>query len=137
MNEEVKCFECGSVENIHNHHVVPKVRGGTKTIPLCGPCHGLVHGRNFGMEWKRLQSEGIRKAKLEGKYSGRQFHTLETIEKFLNKPKNREIVKLLEMGKRYTDIQNQLRCSPNLVKKVKRLSNVPVELWDKYTSEFL
>lgn len=39
-----QCFECGSREGIHNHHVIPKSLGGTKTIPLCYKCHALVHG---------------------------------------------------------------------------------------------
>ena len=25
------------------HHVVPASRGGTRTVPLCHACHGLVH----------------------------------------------------------------------------------------------
>ena len=134
MTEEVKCFECGSVDNIHNHHVVPKVRGGTKTIPLCGSCHGLVHGKRLGMEWKRLQSDGIRKAKLEGKYKGRT--SIDTIQKFLNKPKNQKIIELLEIGKMYVEIQNEIGCSPNLIRKVKKLSDVPSELWHLKTSEY-
>lgn len=39
------CFECESTDEIHHHHIVPRSVGGTKTIPLCGRCHGLVHGR--------------------------------------------------------------------------------------------
>ena len=40
------CFECGSTENLHMHHVVPRSRGGTKTIPLCERHHAAVHGHN-------------------------------------------------------------------------------------------
>ena len=116
------CFECGCDENIHDHHVVPKSKGGTKTIPLCGPCHGLVHGKNFGLEWKRLQMEGIRKRKELGLYkiSGRQFGSFESIEHFMNKPKTKEIVSLLDKGLMYSDIQSKLKCSPNLIRKVKK-----------------
>jgi len=44
-----KCFECGHDNpiNIEMHHVVPQSLNGTKTIPLCVKCHGLVHDRNF------------------------------------------------------------------------------------------
>lgn len=49
----VKCFDCGSEGEIHNHHVVPKVLGGTKTVPLCAKCHGLVHGMK-GLETGKL-----------------------------------------------------------------------------------
>ena len=41
------CFECESTENLIQHHVVPKIVGGTKTITLCVDCHGKVHGKNL------------------------------------------------------------------------------------------
>lgn len=43
-----RCFECEKTEGqieIHDHHVVPKSRGGTKTIPLCYVCHAIVHDK--------------------------------------------------------------------------------------------
>lgn len=43
----MKCFECSSTDNIHRHHVIPKSLGGKKTIPLCGNCHGKIHGLDF------------------------------------------------------------------------------------------
>jgi 5-methylcytosine-specific restriction endonuclease McrA len=39
-----ECFECGAPA-AHQHHVVPRSLGGTKTVPLCEGCHGKVHGR--------------------------------------------------------------------------------------------
>jgi len=39
-----KCFECGA-SAAHDHHVVPRSLGGTKTVPLCLRCHGNAHGR--------------------------------------------------------------------------------------------
>lgn len=36
------CFECGHPAE-HAHHVVPALLGGTKTVPLCTPCHGKAH----------------------------------------------------------------------------------------------
>jgi hypothetical protein len=41
-----KCFECGEEAN-HEHHVVPKSLGGTKTVLLCETHHGLIHDLNF------------------------------------------------------------------------------------------
>jgi len=38
------CFECGRPA-AYRHHVIPKSRGGKKTVALCGACHALVHGR--------------------------------------------------------------------------------------------
>ena len=43
-----RCFECDKTEDnieIHDHHVVPKSRGGTKTVSLCYICHALVHNK--------------------------------------------------------------------------------------------
>ena len=38
------CFECGSAA-AHEHHVIPRAKGGQRTVPLCERCHGLVHFR--------------------------------------------------------------------------------------------
>lgn len=40
------CFECDAPAQ-HEHHVIPKSRGGTRTIPLCVRCHGIVHDIAF------------------------------------------------------------------------------------------
>ena len=37
------CFECGE-QATEEHHIIPKVQGGKKTIPLCTSCHMKVHG---------------------------------------------------------------------------------------------
>ena len=42
-----ECFECGSDKNVTDHHVVPEVLGGTKTVFLCEACHGKVHDRSM------------------------------------------------------------------------------------------
>lgn len=36
------CFECGEKADVE-HHVIPRSKGGTKTVPLCNKCHSLVH----------------------------------------------------------------------------------------------
>lgn len=65
------CFECGQ-EAVHNHHVVPKTLGGTKTVPLCEQCHSKVHGRDLSIS--ALQREAVQKTiaryKAEGKMWG-------------------------------------------------------------------
>lgn len=60
-----QCFECGSEEAIHQHHVVPKSRGGTRTIPLCAPCHGRAHGRR-GADIGALVSDKLRHKMAQG-----------------------------------------------------------------------
>ena len=59
---EYTCFECGSTKDIHHHHVVPRILGGTKTIPLCATCHGLAHGINYAKH-SRLTKAGMAKRK--------------------------------------------------------------------------
>ncbi len=55
-----KCFECGEVAT-ERHHVIPRSKGGTKTVPLCQKCHGLVHGM------KRLNISELTKAALDAR----------------------------------------------------------------------
>ena len=43
----MKCFECDSPGPLHQHHVVPRSRGGTRTVPLCEDCHGAVHEKDL------------------------------------------------------------------------------------------
>jgi DNA invertase Pin-like site-specific DNA recombinase len=38
----IPCFECGRPASVQ-HHVIPRSKQGTKTIPLCNECHSLVH----------------------------------------------------------------------------------------------
>lgn len=65
----MKCFEC-EIESdcLHNHHVVPRSLGGTKTVPLCEKCHGLVHQRQ--LTTSVLTRNALQKRKNEGKKIG-------------------------------------------------------------------
>ena len=71
---------------------------------------------------RERQMEGIRLRKEKGLYKGRQIGTIESSESFLSKSKNKEILKLLERGLKYSEIQKIHGCSPNLIRKVKELS---------------
>jgi hypothetical protein len=62
----MKCFDCSSTAH-HQHHVVPKSRGGTRTVPLCAKCHGLVHDIKM-VSLSQLVREGIKKSIAEGRY---------------------------------------------------------------------
>ena len=62
-----KCFECETTEDLHEHHVVPRSRGGTKTVTLCYQCHMKAHGKDGkGLNHKRLAREGLAQAKKQG-----------------------------------------------------------------------
>jgi len=125
MNKVV-CFECGESEKIHNHHVVPRIKGGTKTIPLCEVCHGKVHGDHM-LKIQRLAWVG-RKKKREGKIInnlplddwGRPKGSKEDISTFLNKPKNIEIAEYLKKGLKIMEIVNLTGCSNKTIIKVKK-----------------
>jgi hypothetical protein len=54
-------------EEIHHHHVVPRSRGGTKTVGLCLECHGKAHHRKKNMHASKLTKEAIQALKDAGK----------------------------------------------------------------------
>lgn len=60
-----KCFECGELAD-HEHHVIPRILGGTKTIPLCEKHHGLIHDLKM-VNHRTLVSTGMLKKKASGK----------------------------------------------------------------------
>ena len=65
------CFECGAPATCA-HHVIPRSRGGTKTVPLCGGCHGLAHGlsRETWSDHAALTSAAMASMKARGLYTG-------------------------------------------------------------------
>lgn len=50
--------------------MIPRSRGGTRTVPLCGPCHGRVHGIRRTDDHARLVREGHARRRAEGKHNG-------------------------------------------------------------------
>ena len=74
------CFECRHTENLHNHHVVARSLGGTKTVPLYERCHGLVHSKDF-TDIGVLISKAMRQRLAEGRYiGGRSPYGLQNID---------------------------------------------------------
>jgi hypothetical protein len=63
----VACFECGCKAQ-HEHHVVPRSKGGTKTIPLCVTCHSAVHGVDISVP--ALTRSALAKKKARGERVG-------------------------------------------------------------------
>ena len=61
--DKKSCFECDSNEELHFHHPVPKSRGGTRTIPLCGICHAKAHHRKKNMSNSKLISDTYKRLK--------------------------------------------------------------------------
>lgn len=70
------CVICGTNKNLEHHHITPKARGGDdhqhNFLTLCDEHHAMIHQIRPG-SWtnrKKLQREGIEKAKLKGVYTG-------------------------------------------------------------------
>jgi hypothetical protein len=66
----MQCFECGELDNLHMHHVVPRSRGGTRTVPLCEECHGKAHHRKRAMTTSALTAEALRAKRARGECAG-------------------------------------------------------------------
>jgi hypothetical protein len=61
------CFECAATA-YHLHHVVPRSRGGTKTVALCVACHGLAH--HYSMSHPGLTKEALAAKRTRGERVG-------------------------------------------------------------------
>jgi len=55
---------------MHNHHVVPRSLGGTRTVSLCGACHGKVHGHAGLLHISRLTISALAVKKGRGERTG-------------------------------------------------------------------
>ena len=63
--------------------------------------------------------DGILRGKLDGKYKGRKTGSVESVDKFKNKPKVKKIRELLGSGIGVRSISRIVECSPNYIYKVK------------------
>jgi hypothetical protein len=115
------CFECGSTNGIHYHHIIPRSLGGNKTIPLCNVCHSKVHDRKF-TNFSELVKKGIEDRKKQGFSHGRPKGTTEPKSKIINKKEYHYAITLLKKNKhsiRY--IAKLSEISVNTVLKLKHL----------------
>jgi 5-methylcytosine-specific restriction endonuclease McrA len=64
------CWECGAPGDIHQHHPVPRSRGGMRTIPLCECCHGKAHHRDGAMSTSVLTRDALQAKKARGERTG-------------------------------------------------------------------
>lgn len=39
-----KCEFCGMITLTRGHHVIPRAKGGTETVPTCICCESFIHG---------------------------------------------------------------------------------------------
>lgn len=93
-----KCFECDSTDSLEEHHVIPRPRGGTRTVFLCSSCHCKVHdiGGNRSDNLKALVKDGLDKARAKGVKLGRKVGSFISEENYLETHK--DIVESLANG---------------------------------------
>lgn len=65
-----KCWECDAIGDVHEHHPVPRSRGGTRTIPLCKSCHGKAHHRDKAMGTSALVRDALAVKAARGEKTG-------------------------------------------------------------------
>jgi transposase-like protein len=107
MIKKRPCFECEKPSE-HNHHVVPQIYGGTKTIPLCHDCHGKAHGLEF--KFTELVKAGIERARKNGKQIGRKKVVVDV----------EEIIRLRISGLSQRKIAERVKCSTGAVQRTLR-----------------
>jgi len=109
-----ECFECGSTVDIHQHHVIPRVLGGSKTIGLCAKCHGLIHGLDF-TKHSFLIKMGLSKTdKQLGRPLGKDLN-----EKVIERHK--DIIDLLKQKKSIRKIAKITNKGGSTVQRVKKI----------------
>ena len=69
---------------------------------------------------KERQLEGIKIRKAKGLYQGRRINTVDSIEKFLEKPKNKLIIEYLSKGYKHREICKLCDCSSSTISKVQK-----------------
>ena len=67
--DSTRCFECSAPAEVE-HHVVPRSRGGTMTIPLCGRCHGRAHHTNRNMATSEITRAALQAKRRRGERAG-------------------------------------------------------------------
>ncbi len=119
------CFEC-SGEADHEHHVIPRCRGGTRTVPLCVRCHGLAHETT--MRLSVLVREGQAKLKArpptqdEGEKDAYQ-RGAQHLAKWA-RPQVR-VLKLRFEGRSVAEIAKQVVLNPKTVRRLLNKAGMP------------
>ena len=114
------CVICGTNKNLHHHHVIPKVSGGTdhqhNLITLCDNHHEMVHRIRHVDNWFELARMGREKAMARGVRFGAK--------RKYNQNQINEIMDRRNRGEGYGTIAKEMGMSRSTVSTiVKRESN--------------
>jgi len=124
----------GTIDTIHSYGVpIQFISEGITTLDENGnqtPTTGLLVNvlsslsEFFYHQNREKTLAGIALAKeKKGKYVGRKPNSVETVEKYLSKPKIKKMIELLNQGNSVRSIVRVLECSPNSVYKLKKILN--------------
>jgi len=136
----MKCWECEiETENIHHHHVIPRSRGGTKTVPLCQPCHSKAHHMKKNMTVSALTKAALAKKKKRGERLGQPPATLRVVGGLLlPTEETADLIKAIEMrraGAKYREIMESTGWTLNKVGRVcvywKGKEEELYEIWER------
>lgn len=112
------CFECGNPKE-EMHHIIPKSKGGTKTIPLCVECHGKAHDVSHRKLMLDAAKSGRDKYVANGGKLGRKTGSVISKEDFLSN--HSDVIESLLNG-------NSIRKTMSLTNKssgtVQKVSNI-------------
>ena len=68
------CVACGALDNLNQHHLVPRSLGGSgdesNLITLCGSCHAKVHQLQADWRHSELTRNAMRHKQNQGEYIG-------------------------------------------------------------------
>ena len=89
------CVICGTNKNLHHHHVIPKVTGGTdhqhNLITLCDKHHEMIHRIRHVDNWFELARMGREKAIARGvRFGAKRKYDQNTINEIMDRRKQKE-----------------------------------------------
>lgn len=112
------CFECGAPKE-EMHHIVPKSKGGKKTIPLCIDCHGIVHDVSYRRLMLDAAKVGRDKYVANGGKLGRKTGSIKSDDKVLLQ--YQDVVKAILDGTSIRKIMVLTNTSNGTIQKVKKI----------------
>ena len=112
------CFECGAPKE-EMHHIIPKSKGGKKTIPLCIDCHGKAHDVSHRRLMINAAKEGRKKYVENGGKLGRKIGSFISDEEMMLK--HSDIVEKLNNGISIRKIMEITQKSSGTVQRIKKI----------------
>ena len=108
------CVLCGTTENLHHHHVIPKVKGGTddedNLITLCEKHHEMIHNIQQCDDFFELARLGRERARSRGVKFGRK--------RSYDKPQIGMIMDLRSKGQGYGTIAKSMGMTKSTVQTI-------------------